>query len=97
MFGSKTAPQITDGFIKNWYYYTVYGSTRNGDFRSHLWGTHDQHPVLSAFNFSLFWDIHVIDVIEAVFQLSYTFVHYTLIDRFDRDVELRIIRIGMEF
>ena len=93
----ENSAQITDGFIKNWYYYTIYGNTRDGDFRPHLWGTHDQHLCLVCIQFQFILRHPCIDVSEAVFQLSYTFVHYTLIDRFDRDVELRIIRISMEF
>ena len=27
----KNSTQITDRFIKNWYYYTIYGNTKNGD------------------------------------------------------------------
>ena len=97
MLGSKTAPRLPTGSLRTGTITSIYGNTRNGDFRMHLWGTHDQHLCLVCIQFQFILRHPCIDVGEAVFQLSYTFVHYMLNDRFDRDVELCIIRISMEF
>ena len=83
----KNSTQITNRFIKNWYYYTIYGNTRNRDIRPHLWGTPDQNLCLGCIQFQFILRHPCIDVSEAVFQLSYTFVDYTLIESFDRDLE----------
>ena len=95
MFGSKTAPRLPTGFIKNWYYYTIYSNTRIGGFCPHMLGTHNQNLCLVCVQFQFILRHPFRNVGEAVFQLCYPYVDYTLIDRFDRDVELCIIRISM--
>ena len=84
MFRSKTAPGLPT--IKNWYYYTIYGNDRNIEFCPHLWGTPHSISVYSD---------RCIDGCEAIFRLCCPHVDHRLIDRFDRDVELCIIRISI--
>ena len=69
MFGSKTAPRLPTGSFRTGTITPFTVIVRNGDFRPHLWGTHDQHLCLVCIQFQFILRHPCIDVGEAVFRI----------------------------